>query len=246
MARSIAAAKEVGRAWPLPKHPGMGERGFDTIQLGMVIVVLVLIGGAVWGVNSYLTGVEKKGYDRGVAETTLRAEEARKRRDAEVAGALDMLAKRWGTAQAEAEQATAKWQEARNADRGKQLGVCEVQGPSKAAPRRDPPVAGEPAGTGVRQAGVAGGDRAGVRLLWRFVGLYDGAHGAGDGGQPVFGATQAYALAPERTDTASPYGLDDLIDVHADNAWKWAECRRDLNAAIDAVEAAERAWGAKR
>ena len=232
----------------IPTQPGAfrcrpaREQGFalEGWMVGAVVGVVAIIGLMVAG-QVYVASVEQKGYDRGVAETKLAAEEERKARDAAVAGALDVLAKKVGAAEAEAERYRANWTEARNGARGKQLGSCKGPGsnPRPSAPASR--MAGEPAAQDPGAAGVAGGDRGGVRLLWRFVGLYDGAH-VGNDGKPVFGATAEYAGAPERADAASPYGLDEVIDTHGANAQKWADCRRDLNAAIDAVEAAEAAY----
>jgi hypothetical protein len=135
------------------------------------------------------------------------------------------------------------WKEERRENRrtGKSLGSCEEPRPDPAPPAGAGDLARGDSGAGVRAPGVAG--RPGVLLHWRFVGMYDGAHSAGRiHGEPIFGATAEYALAPERADTASPYTLDDVLDVHGENAFEWGKCRRDLNAAIDLVEAAEAAY----
>jgi hypothetical protein len=219
------------------------QRGF-AVEAWMVWAVLGFgtLVGLLIGVQLYLAHIEKRGYERGVGEVRaewnaakLKAEEERKERDAAVAGALDTLAKKVAAAEAEADRNKTEWQEARNEARrnGRQLAAC-----SKPAPR----VAGE-AGANPSSANDPAADSGGAVLFhWRFVGLYDGAHRGLDG-KPLFAATAQHARAPERADTPSPYTPDDVIDVHGANADSWADCRRDLNAAIDKVEAAEQAWG---
>lgn len=50
--RSIAAAKAVGKAFPAPQHPRMGERGFEIIQLALVLAIVAALAGACWYIAS--------------------------------------------------------------------------------------------------------------------------------------------------------------------------------------------------
>lgn len=225
----------------------MRQRGFGWIEVVAVLAAAAALIAALWGGLAWHANVHFK---RGQADVQgkwdkaeLAAEAERRALDVAVAGALDVLAKQVGVARAEAEKHKTNWQEARDEARrnGKQLGSCEVPGPDQSPSPSGAGLGGLPAGNGIKQGGVAGRD-PGIRLHWRFVGLYDGAHSDGITGKPLFGATQAYAFASERADTPSPYGLDELIDNVGTNAERWANCRRDLNAAISEVEAAEAAW----
>lgn len=217
------------------------QHGFDTIQLGLYIVAFALAALAVWRVSVWFEGAKTAAYDRGVIDTKAAADEDRRKRDVAVGAALDVLAKKAGAAEAEAAKNKANWLEARNAARGKQLGSCEGSGQDQAPAAGGTRVAGQPSAPDPGAPGVARVGAPDIRLLWRFVGLYDVAHLADDG-KPLFAASAKYASAPERADAASPYGLGELIDNHGPNAQRWSDCRRDLNDAIDKVEAAEAAF----
>lgn len=107
----------------------------------------------------------------------------------------------------------------------------------------DAPKNGDPnAGVGVAGGGVTSPR---ISLLWRYVGLHDGAF-TGIDGKPLFKAQSEYALAPERADTASPYGLSDAIDIHGENARGFSACLRAFDDAMSKIDAAEKAWGRAR
>lgn len=137
----------------------------------------------------------------------------------------------------------AELKERRNAAKRNGLALASCPGERPSAPRggEAAAVAGEPAGSGDRAASVAGDRSGGVRLHWRFVGLHDGAFTARNG-EPLFRAATQYALAPERADTASPYTLDDALDVASENARAFSACLRSFEQAIEKIDAAAAAW----
>lgn len=252
--RAIALAHKVGKDFPLPAHPKMGQKGFDTVQLVLVVVAIGLITAAVIAGKSYLEGLVDEGYRRGVVEGKAEvqakwdaekdaAAKLQKQRDADVLAALDEADEAIERAKKEAEKHKTNWQEARNEIRrsGQSLGSCEQPGTDPAPTAANGGVGGEPSAAGIRAPGVAPGARPSVRLHWAFVGLRDSAH-LGLDGKPLFGAEAQYALAAERSGTASPYTLDDALDVDKRNAERWNACRRDLADAINKVSAAEAAW----
>jgi hypothetical protein len=142
-------------------------------------------------------------------------------------------------AQTTADVNYAKWQqEIRDARRnGTQLAVCQTRTPKPAGPIR--------AGTGDSSLPAAveapGADPvpAGPVLTWGGVRLYDGAW-TGEGGQPVFGpaAGPAAAAGPG---AASPYGIDELIAVHGENAKRCSADRLNYASLRARVAAAEQA-----
>ena len=50
------------------------ERGFGLFELGMIIAALALISGIVYGVKSWLDGIDEKGFQRGANETMVKYE----------------------------------------------------------------------------------------------------------------------------------------------------------------------------
>jgi hypothetical protein len=82
---------------------------------------------------------------------------------------------------------------------------------------------------------------ADTRFTWAFVGLYDSAHARADsGGQPIFGNPDTIAAAGPGPSASSPYGPQEVLDVHKANADRWTQCRRDLNYLIDVVDKLQR------
>ena len=164
------------------------------------------------------------------------------KRNADVSAALGELVKQVAAARAEAGKYKADWQEARRASRGERLASCDGTSSGATAVAEGAGVGEQPASEGARGPGLRVPGAPTVHLLWRFVGLHDGAF-TGLEGEPLFAASREYALDPARADTDSPYTIDDALDVAADNAFKLSACRRDVAKAREVVEQAAAAWG---
>lgn len=218
------------------------ERGFDHVQLALVVVALGLLTAGAIAVRSYLMGVEERGYKRGKAEVEAAALLQQSMNEAAVVKALLAEQGKTNAAAALAAENERKWKEAkRAADRnGKPLVACAQPRPDIGSSSTTSAVAGEPPAEGARAPGVPAGD-AGVRFLWRFVGLYDGAH-LGIDGQPVFAASAEHAGAAARADTPSPYGPGKLLDVHGENAARHGDCLRKFDEAMRKIDAAAEAF----
>lgn len=219
-------------------------------QRGMILVyglVALAVIAAAWGALSWHAGVH---FARGQADRqaewdrdTIANERIAAARRAAVTAALQAEKVKTAAAEELARIHEINWRRARDEARrnGKPLGSCQGEGSSARPAGVAGPVAGEPAGEGLRAPGVGGADRGGVALHWRFVGLYDGAH-TGPDGQPLYRAQVDHALAPGRADTPSPYGLDELIDAHGENARRFGACLRAFDDAMRKLDAAAEAW----
>ena len=121
-------------------------------------------------------------------------------------------------AESEARHANIRWKHTRNVLGRTPLAVCPT--PQPAAPD---------AATGT----VASPDRpdAGIRLTFAYVLLHDRAW-TGPDGQPVFGGAGEPAAPSPASGAASPYGLDQLLENHAENASRCSENSRQLSALI--------------
>lgn len=108
-----------------------------------------------------------------------------------------------------------KWRQEREKSRGKPLTatVCP------------PVIPGEPSQPAIPD----------TRFTWRFVGLWDAAW-TGKDGKPLFGDPASRAPAGASPDAPSPYGAEQAIDNHAQNAARWDVCRRSLNSLMDTIE----------
>ena len=89
------------------------------------------------------------------------------------------------------------------------------------------------------------GPAPGLRVHWRFVGLYDGAF-TGLDGKPLYQAQGEFALDPARADTPSQFGLPEVADVSGANNQLHSSCRRDYDTLMGRINAAERAWDKSR
>lgn len=235
--------------------PGWRQRGVTLIQAAIALAALASLVAATLGAIAW---VDSRGYNRGVAETETRWNEANRKaqaeqraREAAVAAALAEEQDRRLSAEARAEQNDRKWREAvRDSRRNKvALGTCVQPATKRAdagADGRGPHAgAGELVGGGIRAPSV-GADAArdpvlgSIRLTWEFVRLYDAAW-TSRSGEPVF-ESPAGGEAAQSAD-ASPYGLDEVIEVHGENAASCSADRREFQALIGRIEAAEAAWG---
>lgn len=213
------------------------------VALGGALLVVAAFGVGHW--RGYNAGAEAKQaeWDR----QKLADVKAGQDRDKAVSQALGVLAS--GKAAAESAAATneARWKEAQREARrnGDALAVCEDTGQAETALASDAHGGGEPAGSGARQDDVGLRRPNRPRLLWRFVGLHDGAF-TDLNGQPLFGDSARYASDPARADAASPYGLDELVDVDGENARALSACRRAYFDTLNKLKAAEAAWEKKR
>lgn len=221
-------------------------------QRGFAWWVYLLAAGAavalLWAVVAWIDG---RGFERGKlkvkgewdqanrdAETAARA-----RRDAVAKALIIEEKRRLGAEQAAVDNHT-KWQEAlRESERnGKQLATCTR------TPRSDAQVRGGAAGQPTVQAPGAGdvaGPRGadpdpGVRFTAEFLRHYDTAW-TGSDGKPVFGA----AARPPDAASAGAVGPRELLQVHGINAERCSAARRELEALMNDLRAAEAAWEAK-
>lgn len=218
----------------------MKQSGFalpGMLQLVVIAVALsAVISGVMWFAHiNYERGADAKQVEWDEANRRA-AEEDRARRNA-INAALEAERRKRAEAETAAASADRKWKEALRANRNAALSACSP--PAPAGPVVE---AGESVGTlRFPRSASPGPADSGAVLLWRFVGLYDGAYTAIDG-QPLFGAAAGYALAPERAGSPAPYGLDDVIDVHGENARAHSDCIRKFDQAVSAIERAARAW----
>lgn len=218
----------------------------------MVLVYLAAAGAVVAGLWAGVAWIDHGGYERGVAEMQVKRDRelAKAAADAQerenrVDAALDEAEQRASKAQNLAQFYQSEWEEAaRETKRNRRpLAACQPSQTAARAVAAPGEVAGGSPGAGAGQAALPA-DPGRVVLLWRAVGLYDGAF-TGRDGKPLFSASAQYAGAPERADTASPYGLEDLIDAHGRNAGGQSACLRAFDEAVSKVEAAEAAWDRK-
>lgn len=203
-----------------------GLFGLGVIHLIAGIAILGLITGIVYGVKSYINGVDENGYQRGKAEVmSLWAQESIKADIEErtrYRGLQLVMDEEVGKRQ-KAEQAAgnyyAKWQREKEDAKRKGLVEC-LQTPS-----------GSPD----------------VRFTSVFVTTYDSAYTGQDGKQPLFADSVRSAQAAASSGTSvSAYGPGDLLDVHGINAERHSACIRDYTALIDAVTKLKLEWELKR
>ena len=199
------------------------QRGFTLIHLGIVLGILVALGGLITWANYNIAttaGVKKgeasKQAEWSAANAKAEAEATRLRLEREAEARKTVAALH--NAETEARNATERWKAARIALGRTPLAVCPT--PQPAAPD---------AATGT----VASPDRpdAGIRLTFAYVLLHDRAW-TGPDGQPVFGGAGEPAAPSPASGAASPYGLDQLLENHAENASRCSENSRQLSALI--------------
>lgn len=206
------------------------QRGFAIPQLMLGVIVVAILAGAFFmgyraGANSERATSEKR---------ELAAIAAGQARAADVSDAIKEGQDRAAVAAGRAAGNDEKNREALRAARRNNLVFASCPAALVAGP--------SPFGSGLQVPRAPAGGDPGVRLNWRFVGLFLNGH-TGNDGQPLFGAASQFALAPERADAASQYGLFDVLDVENENAVKWSQCRRDLNALMDGIQRVHAAWG---
>lgn len=216
----------------------MRARGFGLVELVLIVAVIGALVGA-------YTLIDSHGYARGRAEEKAGALSLQLVKDRYATKAIAEAKMGRVAAEVAAQGYEAKWKEARRAAQrsGVALGSCdEVPAP---APAGSVVVVGEgvggDAGAGLRASGDGDTRVRAPRLHWRFVGLHDLRFLSLDG-KPLFQDSAGYALDPARADTASPYTLDDAIDVAGDNAGALNACRSAFFAARQDLEVAAQAW----
>lgn len=189
--------------------------------------VIALLAAALFG-KGYMAGIERESDRRDAIE--LKQVNIEHESYAKAAAYGVEQAKRARAADARADEYHQNWKEARDAARraGTPLAVedcgAAVSGPA-------------PAGSGLANPAVP----LRLRLTWELVGLWDSAYTASDG-QPVFGDTAGTEKAAAGSGAASPYTVDDLLDLHGENAKRWDICRRQLTALIQTIDGLERKW----
>lgn len=218
------------------------QHGIDTVRLVLVVVALGMIGAGTVVLRSWINAWADGHYRRGRTDAKLEAAELERMKGAAVDRALLLEEKRWLSAHQRADEAFEAWKEAKRETirTRKPLASCGPATTESTRPARDPDSGQAAAAADDDRAGGAPGG-AGLRLHWRFVGLHDGVY-TGLDGQPLFAASAQFSGDPGRADTASPYGLDELLEVHGDNAVKLSTCRRSLVAARTQLETARDAW----
>ncbi len=226
-------------------HYGLKQRGFGTFEIAAALVVCA--GVVVLLVMTFNAGMSHKQAEWDRAKLAEIA--AAQARDADVSDAIKEAEERRASVEARATDNDRRWKEALRDSRRNALALGTCVQPAPERPDAGGSGSGALAGAGDL---VGGGIRAPssrdgaahaptIRLNWSFVGLYDGAY-TGLDGQPLFGASAQFAGAPERADTASPYGLDDLAEVAGDNARDHSACLRWVADAEGKLKAAAAAW----
>lgn len=220
-------------------------RGVSTIELGIYVALAGLILAAVIVAQQWLAGYAREHEEIGRDAKQLewdkdkeRAAEAQRRKDVAVAQSLLAEEKRRLAAEAVAEDVNARWEEARREARRNRTPMVACPQPTDAGRSRGggAELAGAAPAAATAASDVAGAPAPEPRLTWEFVRLYDGAWTGADG-QPVPGAL-AGSAATAVAGAASPHGVDELIDVHAENARRCSEDRRELGELIRKLEAA--------
>lgn len=223
-------------------------------QRGEILLYALVAVGLVGALYGLYNAIDSRAYARGLAQKQAewdaanRAAEAEERaRRTEVARLLLLEEQRRLAAEQAAKTNHNQWQEAVRESRrqGNTLAECnpaaEPAGPSAGAD------AAGGAGAGLRAPGLGGSGHATgsavVRLTPEFVRLYDRAW-TGLAGEPLFGVA-AGREAPASAGAAwrTP---DELLDVHGHNAQSCSADRRELDALIRRIEAAERGWALKK
>src|SRR3990167_747430 len=222
----------------------MRERGFIVPVWGYLVLAIVVLGMLygllAWVDNNWETSAGvRKGEAFRQAEwdaANRQAETDEKERQAAITAALLDEQKLADAADRRADDSHTLWKEAqRDARRkGTALAVC--------AGTPEPQPSGGDSGGGLRAPpSVAPAGDPGIRLTWGGLRLYDAAW-TGSDGKPVY-PTPAGSDGTAGPGAASPYRLDDLVDVHGINAERCSADRRDYRALINRIRAAEAAWG---
>jgi hypothetical protein len=239
-------------------------KGIGTVELGLYIALAGLVFAAALVARSWIADHAETHYKRGLADKQLewdkdkeRAAELERQKHAALGRALLAEENRRLAAEEAADRNDAKWKEARRDASRKHaaLASCEASTGPAEPPRALAGAAGpvgpvEPAGNGGEVGGPApaaarapaGG--TGIRLHWRFVGLFDSVY-TGLDGQPLSRAAVELAAGAPGAEAPSPYGLGELLEVHGDNARGLSKCRRDIASVRTKVEKAVAAWDAK-
>jgi len=210
----------------------MKQRGFTGIEyiiaagifLGLLTALLV-----VW--KGYINSVDRKGYNRGVAETMVKWEAADRVATENAATArrqmqakVDELNAKHGEALELALSYHDDWEKGKNdARRAKKpltVTTCPASGSS--------PDDRRPADADVRLTGL-------------FVRTYDAAW-TGPDGKPLYPDTGEPAQTAGQTG-ATGYTVDDLLDTHGKNAKRFNDCVRDYTALINTVLKLKADWG---
>ena len=236
-------------------------KGIGTVELALYIGLAGLIFAAALVVRGWIADHAETHYNRGLADKQIewekdkeRAAELERRKHAAVGKALLAEENRRLAAEEAADRNDAKWKEARRDASRKHdaLASCEATAGS-AEPVRpiaghagpggpvEPARAGGAADTATPAARDPAGGGAGVRLHWRFVGLFDSVY-TGLDGQPLSRAAVELAAGAPGADAPSPYGLGELLEVHGENGRSLAKCRRDIASIRVKVEQAAAAW----
>jgi hypothetical protein len=217
------------------------------------LIYVVVIAGVVVALGLVARAIDKRGYERGALEVrdewnqaNAKARAEQRRRDGAVAAEILGAERRWLAAEQAATESRQQLEEAkRNAQRsGTALATCtRTAQPNAAVRRADREGVDRAAGPANNKGGSgAPADDLVPRLTWAGVRFYDGAW-TDAAGKPVFAAPARPEGAAEAD--PSPYGFGELDAVHAENARRCSEDRREHAKIIEELRGAARAWGAQ-
>lgn len=223
---------------------GASQRGFAWW------VKLLAVGALVGALSGLYWMVERHGYQRGMAvkqgewdRASAKARDEQLEREKAVSVALAEADTKRQAAQDKASNYYARWQEAKRESQrsGAALAVC---GEARAMAGMDGSLVaggGEAPAPAGAAADAAGG---GIRFTHEFVRLYDGAW-ASEAGESVFDPDAWYSQ-PAGAGAASPYGPEDVLEVHGENARRCSEDRQEFRALMQRIRDAEQAWEATK
>ena len=217
------------------KFPAGRARGvIATVYLYLLaaLILLAVIWGIVHEIRSYLSGIESAAYKRGQDEVTVRWQKADLDRNAKEAARqkalqvkVDEETGKRQAAEAKATDYQTKWEREVNEHRRTKQKLGTVNCPAASA------------GDGGAQP------EPDIHLTWLFVHEHDSAW-TGVDGQPLFtdiSGPPPAAAGPDSS-AASPYGLDDLISNHGENARRFSACVRDYGTLINTIDKLQKEW----
>lgn len=203
----------------------MRQRGFEYIKLALILGIVLAVAGAVLWASAQIKAYGAAERAAGKAEVM-----ALWQHEALESAREDTEAARGRQATAAAHAKSLQSANARAVDAEEQLRR------EREANRNVPAATVE--GCGAPGVDAGPGARPVIHLNWGWVLDYDAAW-TGAAGESLFGDRPKPAGAAAGAGAASPYGLDELAGVHADNAAKCSRIRRQLNELLDTLDALE-------
>lgn len=190
------------------------NRGQILLYLGLAIVVLLLLGGLIaWADSNIAT---RAGVKKGEASKQKEWSDANDKAQSAAAAlqaAREATGRQAATALQQANQTASDW-EARY-QKEKRRGIPLVVCPQPAATPRPPGSVDTPTDSG-------------LRFTYAFLRDYD-AGWTGQSGEPVFGGAGGVAGTGPEAAAASEVGLEELLDLHRENASRCSSNARQLD-----------------